>query len=111
MNRTGFVLTFAMVSAILLAVMCVALMAMVGSEAQRVRFQRSRTQAVYASEAGMAWAHEKLVDDQCFSSGVGEDLSMVIDAKPYSVDVRIDPCAVCPPCSTPARKVQAKVTY
>jgi Tfp pilus assembly protein PilX len=67
MTRRGFVLVFSMVAALLIAIVCMALVSMVTGEAQRARFQQQRGQALYASEAGVVWAQGELQRDSCWA--------------------------------------------
>ena len=117
MTQRGFVLTFAMISAILIAIVCMALLAMAANEAHRARFHRLRAQAVYASESGITWAQQQMDDslprrvagvpNSCWSGG---NLSI----PPYTVVVTLIPnaCPGCPgtPCATP-RQIRTRVTY
>ena len=106
MKRQGFVLTFAMIAALLIAIVCMALMAMVSNEAQRARFERQRTQSAYASEAGVAWAQANLLTDPCWVPP-----GPVPGITP-SVTVTVATCAGCSaatPCAS--RKITTKVAY
>ncbi|MBI4597268.1 MAG: hypothetical protein HY737_02565 [Candidatus Omnitrophica bacterium] len=108
MKNRGFVLTFAMVAAILIAIVCMALLAMASNEAHRARFHRLRSQALYASEAGVTWAQEQLRLNGCWSPAGPLAVNGV------SVVVTVSACpGVCTPpgpCPTP-REISTRVAY
>ena len=108
MNRRGFVLTFAMVASLLFAILCMALIAMVTGETRRARFHQLRDQALYASEAGIAWAQGELQSDPCWGSN-GQSQSKIIGV--VNVSVAVDACVTCPgvPCSP--RGIRTQVTF
>ena len=115
-DKRGFVLTVAMITAVLIAMACMALLAMATNEAQRARFQHVRTRARYASEAGLAWAQEQLRANGCWDSGgaFAAQLPITIDGVAYQVAIDMPACPGCAApgsCAGAARQMRTRVTY
>lgn len=106
--RRGAILVVVIVTALLSAVAVYTIMLMTLSQARQATFFQDRAAAVNAAEGAIVWAQQKLMADETFCAGPGNDPPSAMFTPPTTVDVTIAPCGAG---TTNPRVITAKVTY
>jgi Tfp pilus assembly protein PilX len=111
-SERGAALFFAILFALVGAIMSYAMLILAVSNARQAKFYRTRMPARYAAEAGTVWGRENLYSNPTWGGG-----TLVVDPFPpgpgggdaINVLVTVNPVCGAPPC--PNQTVQATVIY